>query len=151
MNVTDLLLAVFHHLLVFSLAGVLAVEFVLARGDLPAAAIARLVRIDRSYGIIAALIIIVGIGRVFYGIKGWEFYVYNGMFWAKMAAFAAVGLLSIRPTIRFIAWNRQALADPAFRVPAAELASVRRHMRVEIGFFALILIFAAAMARGFGH
>ncbi|TIL74004.1 MAG: DUF2214 family protein, partial [Mesorhizobium sp.] len=51
------------------------------------------------------LIIVVGIGRVIYGLKGWEFYVYNWVFWAKMAAFVAVGLLSIIPTVRFASWN----------------------------------------------
>ena len=107
--------------------------------------------IDRHYGIIAALIIVVGIGRVFYGLKGWEFYVYNWMFWAKMAAFAVVGLLSIIPTVRFISWNRQASASPAFLVPAVELASVKIYIRAEAFIFLLIPVFAAAMARGYGY
>ncbi|TIW05750.1 MAG: DUF2214 family protein, partial [Mesorhizobium sp.] len=106
-DTTDLLLAIFHHLLVFSLAGIIGAEFVLIRGDLPAATLRRLVGIDRHYGIIAMLIIVVGIGRVIYGLKGWEFYVYNWVFWAKMAAFVTVGLLSIIPTVRFVSWNRQ--------------------------------------------
>ena len=77
MDTADLVLAVLHHLLVFSLAGIIGAEFVLIRGDLPAATLKRLVGIDRHYGIIAMLIIIVGISRVIYGLKGWEFYVYN--------------------------------------------------------------------------
>ena len=39
------------------------------------------------------LVIVVGIGRVIYGLKSWEYYVYYWAFWAKMAAFAVVGLL----------------------------------------------------------
>ncbi|TJV70286.1 MAG: DUF2214 family protein, partial [Mesorhizobium sp.] len=74
-------------------------------------------------GIIAMLIIVVGIGRVIYGLKGWEFYVYNWVFWAKMAAFVTVGLLSIIPTVRFASWSRQASANPGFQVPATQLAS----------------------------
>lgn len=151
MDTTDLVLAIIHHLLVFSLAGIIGAEFVLIRSDLPAATLKRLAGIDRHYGIIATLIIIVGIGRVFYGLKGWEFYVYNWMFWAKMAAFAIVGLLSIIPTIRFISWNRQAAASPGFRVPAAELASARSYVRAEAFIFLLIPVFAAAMARGYGY
>ena len=151
MDTTDLLLAIVHHLLVFSLAGIIGAEFVLIRADLPAATLKRLAGIDRHYGIIATLIIIVGIGRVFYGLKGWEFYVYNWVFWAKMAAFLAVGLLSIVPTIRFIAWNRQAKASPSFLVPAAELASVKTYVRAEAFIFLLIPVFAAAMARGYGY
>jgi putative membrane protein len=151
MEMTDLILAILHHLLVFSLAGIIGAEFVLVRGDLSASTIGRLARIDRHYGIIAALIIIVGIGRVFYGLKGWEFYVHNWVFWAKMAAFAVVGLLSIAPTVRFISWNRQAAANPSFLVPAAELNSVRGSIRGEAFIFLLIPIFAAAMARGYGY
>jgi len=151
MDTTDLVLAIVHHLLVFSLAGIIGAEFVLIRGDLPAATLKRLAVIDRHYGIIATLIIIVGIGRVVYGLKGWEFYVHNRVFWAKMVAFAAVGLLSIVPTVRFISWSRQASADPAFLVPTAELASVKAYIRAEAFVFLLIPVFAAAMARGYGY
>jgi putative membrane protein len=150
METTDLVLAILHHLLVFSLAGIIGAEFVLIRGDLPAATLRRLVGIDRHYGIIALLIVIVGVGRVIYGLKGWEFYVYNWVFWAKMASFAIVGLLSIIPTIRFLSWNRQA-ASPGFQVPAAELTSVRTYVRAEAFIFLLIPVFAAAMARGYGY
>lgn len=97
MDTTDLVLAIFHHLLVFSLAGIIGAEFVLIRGDLGTATLKRLAGIDRHYGIIATLIIVVGIGRVFYGLKGWEFYVHNWVFWAKIAAFVVVGLLVDHP------------------------------------------------------
>jgi putative membrane protein len=36
MDTTDLILAIFHHLLVFSLAGIIAAEFVLIRNTLDA-------------------------------------------------------------------------------------------------------------------
>ncbi|MER9580451.1 DUF2214 family protein [Mesorhizobium sp. M0276] len=151
MDTTDLVLAIAHHVLVFSLAGIIGAEFILTRGDLAAATLKRLAGIDRHYGIIAVLIIVVGIGRVFYGLKGWEFYVYNWVFWAKMTAFAVVGLLSIIPTIRFVSWNRQASASPSFQVPAAELVSVKSYIRAEAFIFLLIPVFAAAMARGYGY
>jgi putative membrane protein len=151
MDTTDLLLAIAHHLLVFSLAGIIGAEFVLVRGDLPAATLKRLAGIDRHYGIIAMLIVLVGVCRVFFGLKGWEFYVYNWVFWAKMGAFVLVGLLSIVPTMRFIAWSRQAGGNPSFSVSAAELASVRNYVRAEGAVFLLIPVFAAAMARGYGY
>ncbi|RVD60478.1 DUF2214 family protein [Mesorhizobium sp. M2D.F.Ca.ET.185.01.1.1] len=151
MDTTDLVLAIIHHLLVFSLAGIIGAEFVLVRGDLGAATLKRLAGIDRHYGIIAALIVIVGICRVFFGLKGWEFYVYNWVFWAKMAAFVIVGLLSIVPTVRFISWSRQARGNPSFSVPGGELASVKNYVRAEGFIFLLIPVFAAAMARGYGY
>jgi putative membrane protein len=150
METTDLVLAILHHLLVFSLAGIIAAEFVLIRNELSVSTLSRLARIDRHYGMVAMLVILVGASRVFWGLKGWEFYVYNWVFWAKMAAFAGVGVLSIVPTMRFIAWNRQAVADPGWRVPEAEYASVKTCVRWEAVVFLLIPVFAAAMARGYG-
>lgn len=150
MDTTDLVLAILHHLLVFSLAGIIAAEFVLIRNELSPSTFSRLARIDRHYGLIALLVIVVGVARVYWGLKGWEFHVYNWVFWAKMAAFAAVGLLSIVPTVRFIAWNRRAAADPGWRVPKAEYESVKMYLRWEVIVFLLIPVFAAAMARGYG-
>jgi len=150
MDTTDLVLAILHHLLVFSLAGIIAAEFVLLRNELSPSTLRRLARIDRHYGIVAMLVVAVGASRVYWGLKGWEFYVYNWVFWAKMAAFAGVGLLSIVPTVRFLSWHRQASADPHWQVPQAEYASVRAYVRWEAIVFLLILVFAAAMARGYG-
>ncbi|MGN6303240.1 MAG: DUF2214 family protein [Mesorhizobium sp.] len=150
MDTTDLVLAILHHLLVFSLAGIIAAEFVLVRNDMSASTVRRLARIDRHYGMVAMLVIVVGAARVTWGLKGWEFYVYNWVFWAKMAAFLVVGLLSIKPTMRFLAWSRQAGADADWRVPEAELASVRSTLGAEAAVFLAIPVFAAAMARGYG-
>lgn len=132
------------------MAGVIAAEFLLMRSAPSPETFRRLARIDRHYGFVAAAVILVGIGRVVYGLKGWEFYVYNWVFWAKMAAFLAVGLLSIRPSMRYIVWNSRSRANPAYRVPAGELAAIRRQVLAQAAVFLLIPAFAAAMARGYG-
>jgi putative membrane protein len=150
MDTTDLTLAIVHHLLVFSLAGIIAAEFVLIRNTLDASTLRRLGRVDRHYGMLAMLVIIAGLARVLYGLKGWEFYAYNWVFWAKIAAFAVVGILSIRPTMRIIAWNRQIAGNAAFKVPDDELSSVRKAILAQAIVFLLIPVFAAAMARGYG-
>lgn len=142
---TDLVLTVFHHLLAFSLAGVIAAEVVLVRPGLGGRALALLARIDAAYGLLAVLLVVIGVSRVYLGLKGWEFYAYNPTFWAKMAAFAAVGLLSIVPTIRILRW-RAAGGDA---VPEAEIRRVRSFIVAEVAVFALIPVFAAAMARGY--
>jgi len=144
---TDLLLAIAHHLLAFCLVAALAMELVIVRPGLSRAELPRLGRIDGAYGGMALAIILVGIGRVLYGLKGWEFYVYNHAFWAKMAAFVLVGLLSIPPTLRIIRWRRAA----GETVPEAEIASMRRWLKAEAIVLAFVPIFAAAMARGIGY
>lgn len=144
---TDLVLAIAHHLLAFALAGVIAAELVLIRPGLSGRALAMLARIDAAYGGLAMLLILIGASRVYFGLKSWEFYVYNPTFWAKMAAFAVVGLLSIVPTIRILRWR--AASVESYVVPDTEVLRVRTFLKMEAAVFALIPVFAAAMARGY--
>jgi putative membrane protein len=146
----DLVLAILHHLLILSLAGLLSVERVLVKPGVSGAALGTLGRIDAAYGATAGLILVVGFCRVYLGAKGAAFYLENPVFWAKIAAFAVVGLLSLPPTIAILKWGRQAKADPAFAPSDTDVAKVRRLLGWELIVFALIPIFAAAMARGYG-
>jgi putative membrane protein len=95
-------------------------------------------------------LVLVGIGRLVWGLKGWEFYLASWSFWAKMAAFAAVGIASIPPTLKILAWRRAARTDPAYAVPDADVAGLRRLVLAELALFTLIPVFAAMMARGIG-
>ena len=149
MDIVDLLLAILHHLLVFTLAGILAAEWVLIRPGLSGPSLQLLGRIDGAYGGVAMAVIAVGVCRVIFGLKGWEYYLSNHAFWGKMVAFVIVGLLSIRPTMRIIAWRKSAGASGV--VPDDEILAVRTWLKGEIAFLALILVFAAMMARGIGY
>jgi putative membrane protein len=144
---TDLTLAIAHHLVIFALAGILAFEIGVIRLGMHGQDI---VRVDLWYGILAAAIIVVGFARAMFAAKGWPYYSVNVFFWAKMAAFAAVGLLSIAPTVRIIAWRRALANDAAFAPAATDIASVRRFLRTEAAVFGLIPALAAVMARGYG-
>lgn len=146
---TDLLLAIAHHLLIFTLFGLLVTEMVMLKPEIPRATVFRLARIDTAFGIVAGLILIVGFGRVVFGLRGYEYYMHSAAFWAKIAAFVIVGFLSIQPTIRIIQWRKAAAADPAFRPPTPDVMGVKRVMHYEGAVFALIPIFAAMMARGY--
>ncbi|MCC6983305.1 MAG: DUF2214 family protein [Bauldia sp.] len=145
----DLILAILHHLLVFSMMAVIAIEMTMVRPDMRGREIGRLARIDTVYGLSAALIIVVGVLRVFFGIKGAGYYLVSPSFWAKMATLVVVGLLSIPPTMRIARWRRAAAADPIFTPPLDDVQGVRRFVHIEAGLFLLIPVFAAAMARGF--
>jgi putative membrane protein len=144
---TDLTLAILHHILVFGLVSLIVSEGVLLRGALNAGQIERLARLDGAYGGTAIAVIIVGVLRVLFGIRGWEYYVGNPWFWAKMAGFVAVGILSTRPTMMFLAWQRAARTDPAFLPAAGEVQGALRFLRAESVFVVLVLVFAATMAR----
>ena len=145
---TDLLLAIIHHLLAFGLAGVLAAEIALTAPGLTGTGLKRLRRLDGTYGALAGLLIVIGVLRVIYGGKWPDFYLASHAFWAKMAAFAGVGLLSIAPTMRISGWGRRANADPAFVLSAEEVQAVRKWFAGQLALFACIPLFAAMMALG---
>jgi putative membrane protein len=143
----DLILAALHHILVFGLIGLLVAEGVLVRGAPTTPQIERIARLDRAYGGTAVTVIVVGVLRVVFGAKGYEYYVGNVWFWAKMASFAAVAVLSIWPTRQILVWRRAVAAQPSFTPAAAEVGRVLGFIRGESVFVVLILVFAAAMAR----
>jgi putative membrane protein len=144
---TDFILAVLHHVLVFSLAGILAVEIALMRPGIGAADVRRLGGYDIAYGVVAGLVLIVGFSRVFWGVKGSDYYFGNHYFWAKISAFIILGLISIGPTLRIIDWRRQLRRDSAFVPADNEVRIMRRLMHAEGFFLVLVIVFAAAMGR----
>lgn len=144
---TDFLLASLHHLLVFGLVSMLVAESVLLRGTMDRHVLQRLAGIDMGYGISAVLLIVVGIARVAFGIKGYDFYLHNPWFHAKMGAFVLVGVLSILPTVRFLRWRKALAANPIYLPDATEVARMRGLVRFELILVAAILVLAAAMAR----
>ena len=146
----DLLLAIAHHLSVFALVALYAAEFALLRPGLSGARIRQLAQIDAAYGGVAGLVIVVGIIRVIFGVRGWEYYVTNHAFWGKMAALLVVGLLTIQPTMAIRKWLKAVGTDEGYVPPPAEIATSRRLVHIQAGVLLLIPIFAAAMARGYG-
>jgi putative membrane protein len=151
MDTVDLVLACLHHLLILMYAGIFIAEAFLVRPGLTGSNLALVARLDAMYGSIAGAVILVGIGRVIFGLKGWEYYVYNWAFWAKMAAFLSMGLISMLPTTRILKWRKAAAANPAFVAPDDEISAARNFIRLEAVALAFVPIFAAMMARGIGY
>ncbi len=147
---TDLHLAIAHHLLLLLLAGVLAFEIGVVRSKMDREDILRVARVDIWYGVLAGAIILVGFSRAIFAAKGWAYYSVNLFFWAKLGAFAIVGLLSIMPTVEFVRWRKAASGNLTFSPTPHGIRNVRRILFAEAIVFALIPAFAAAMARGYG-
>ncbi|ADL00863.1 DUF2214 family protein [Brevundimonas subvibrioides] len=141
----DLVLAIVHHLLVFGLAIMLAMELAYLRAD--PVPVARLTKLDGGYGGVAALVVAVGVARIVWGAKGWVAYEANPFFWAKIATFAVIVLLSVMPTIQFIKWGRALKADAGFRPPPSAVARTALWVRIEVLLLLPLVGFAAAMAR----
>lgn len=144
---TDLALAALHHLFVFAVVARLASEAMLLRGPVDAGTIQRLARVDAGYGAVAGLLLVVGLLRVWFGLKGHEFYLHNPWFHAKLGVYVLVALLSIAPTVGFLRWRKALRADPSFAPPPAQLERARNLVRLELVLVAVVFVLAAAMAR----
>lgn len=146
----DAALAYVHFVFAFILAGALAAEAFVMRLPVDGRVARLLLRIDLFYGISAVGVIAAGVARVFWGAKGVDYYASQPFFWAKMATFAVIGLISIAPTRAFIRWVKQANQDAAFAVAEADVKRLRRFVMIELHLLALVPLFAALMARSIG-
>ena len=95
--------------------------------------------------------LVVGLLRVAYFEKGPAYYWHDTYFLVKFAAFLIAGLISIYPTVTFLAWNRSLRAGGSPQISAAQSQRVRRCLRLELALILVILAGAALMARGFGY
>ncbi len=143
----DFLLASAHHLLLFGLVAMLAVQSTLLSRPLDAGLLRRLAGIDRGYGATAVLLLLAGAARVGMGAKGAAYYMHNPWFHAKVGAFVLAALLSVWPTVAFIRWRREAARQPGWQPMPARVGQVRTVVRIELALVALIFVLAAAMAR----
>lgn len=145
------LFAFLHHVAAFTLVATLAVEFVLVRGEVGVENARRLQLTDLIFGISASVILIVGFIRVYYFEKGASYYFHSAPFIAKISLFAVVGLLSIYPTLQFLAWRRESRRGVAPSIAPARMRTIRALITAELIGVVLIILCAALMARGVGY
>lgn len=143
----DAFLSYFHFIFVFILVAALAAEAWVLRLPQTGQTMRLLLRVDAFYGASAVGVIVAGFLRVFYGAKPEDYYWGEPFFWAKLAAFVILGLVSIVPTLRYMRWVKASNADAAFSPDAKDLKRVRRMVLIELHLLALISLFAAFMAR----
>jgi putative membrane protein len=142
---TDLILAVVHHVLVFGLvAMMMATRVLLGLGKVD---VLRLARLDAGAGALSGLVLAVGISRAVWGGKGWTFYQANPFFWTKIGLFMLIGLLTVPGTMAFLKWSKALAADPAFTPDPAQVARLRGLTGLQAVALVLLLACAAAMAR----
>ena len=145
---SDAILAYLHFAAIFALVWFLAKEWTLLRAGADVLDLARLVRADAGFGVLAGIVVATGAARAVFGLKGWSFYAHNPVFHLKLGLFVLVGLLSILPTRAFLRWRRVRNADASWRVPETEWRSARRWVAVELHLIALIPLAAVIMSRG---
>jgi len=145
------LMAFLHHVVAFTVVAALAVEVALFKPPLSLTQAQRLVRTDTIFGASAAILLAVGMLRVWYFEKGPAYYWHDAFFLIKFGAFLVAALISVYPTVTFLSWNRGLKAGVAPEIPAGSTRSVRMCLMLELTAILVILLCAALMARGFGY
>ena len=143
-------MAFLHHVAAFTVVAALGVEIALFTPPLSLAQARRLQRTDSIFGVAAGLLLIVGLLRVAYFEKGAAYYWHDTYFLLKFAAFVSAALISIYPTVTFLAWNRSLSIGQTPQLSAAQTQRIRACLRLELAAILVILACAALMARGFG-
>ena len=138
----DATLAYLHFAAIFTLFAFLTTQAILLRQPLDARLVRLLGRTDIWYASSAGMALITGFLRAGFGAKGPDFYFNAWPIYAKIALFAAVGLISIKPTITYLRWRRASESDPAWKVAGEEQARVRKLVMIEVHIAALIPVVA---------
>lgn len=144
----EALLAYAHFLAILTLVVFISSEAALCRIEwMNAKIVERLAVVDRIYGIAAGAVLLTGLARTWWGIKGASWYWHQPLLHLKLGLFIAVGLMSIKPTIMFIRWRKQLRAGGA--LPSApEVTTARRWVMIQAHIIAVIPLAAVFLARG---
>ena len=120
----------------------------LCRAELMSAAVVRRVaRMDTIYWCAVLALLVTGVVRVVWGIKGMEWYVSSPLFHWKMMLFVLMVALSVWPSMGIRKW-KQAL-NASGTLPAAEsVQAVRKWLMVASHIIPVIAVIAVFWVRG---
>jgi len=148
--VTEVLVVYLHFAAMILIAVFLAIEFLICVPGLARERVKLLARVDLLYLIAAVLALATGAARLVWFGKGAGFYLHNPVFYIKLALFAAVGLISVPPTMQYLRWLRMLKSGAGAVAADFEVLRARRYVLAELVLFAFIPLLAVLMARGFG-
>ncbi|CAN5764523.1 DUF2214 family protein [soil metagenome] len=146
----EAILAYLHLVAILTLVVFIASEAALCRVEwMNAKVVERLGRVDMIYGIAAGAVLITGIARTWWGVKGAGWYWTNPLLHTKLALFLVIGLMSIKPTVMFARWRKELKATGA--LPADDQVRLaRKWVMAQAHLLVLIPLAAVFLARGFG-
>jgi putative membrane protein len=144
----EALLAYAHFLAILTLVVFISSEAALCRVEwMNAKVVERLGKVDMIYGIAAGAVLLTGIARTWWGIKGTAWYWHQPLLHVKLGLFIAIGLMSIKPTIMYARWRKHLRADGT--LPAeADVRTARKWVMVQAHIIAIIPLAAVFLARG---
>lgn len=143
-------LAYAHILAFLTMVVFLASEAALCRVEwMNEAVVQRLARLDLIYGLSALAVLLTGLARIHFGMKGSGWYWSHPLLHLKLTLFVVIGGLSILPTLSFSRWRRVLEAGGGLPSPDA-VRRTRRLVMWQAHLLPLIPLAAVFLARGFG-
>ena len=144
----EALLAAFHLLAILTLVVFLSSQAALCRPEwMNAAVVRRLARLDIIYGIAAGVLLLSGVARVLWGVKGMGWYLGQPMLHLKVTLFVLAALLSIKPSIDFRRWAKALQADGSLPQEDA-VRRTRRWIMWQAHLIPVIAVIAVFWSRG---
>ena len=144
----ETVLACLHLLAILTMVVFLSSEAALCRNEwMNAAVVQRLAKLDMIYGIVAVILLLTGIARLVWGVKGMGGYVASPLFHLKMTLFVVAVLLSLKPTFTFRRWKKT--LDATGQLPAPEeVKQMRKWVMWQGHLIPVIAVVAVFWARG---
>ena len=144
----EAVLAAIHIVAILTLVVFLSSEAALCRTEwMNAAVVRRLARLDMIYGIAAGVLLLSGVARVVWGVKGMGWYVSQPLFHLKITLFVVAALMSIKPSIDIRRWLKTLNADGS--LPADEaVRRTRRWIMWQSHLIPVIAVIAVFWTRG---
>ncbi len=143
----EIIIKYIHFITIFAIVGSLVSEHLLLKDNMTRAEIQRLSIIDGVYGLSTIVLLGAGLALWFWVGKPAEFYSKNWIFHLKLTMFAALGLLSIYPTIFFLKNRKGENTEELVAIPN----TIKWMLRLELLLLFLMPLFATLMARGIGY
>ena len=144
----EAVLASVHLLAILTLVVFLTSQAALCRVEwMNAAVVQRLAKLDMIYGIVAVILLLTGIARLVWGVKGMGGYVASPLFHLKMTLFVVAVLLSLKPTFTYRRWKKT--LDATGQLPAPEeVKQTRKWVMWQGHVLPVIAVVAIFWARG---
>lgn len=147
---TEALLAFAHIMAFLMLATFMTSETALCRQDwINPAVVRRLVRLNLLTLVSGGLVLLTGLARIAWGVKGSAWYWSQPLLHAKLTLWVLMLLLSLLAGRRYVRWRRA--LDAGGSLPAeTELRSTRRLVMWAAHLMVLLPLLAVFLARGVG-
>ena len=144
----EIILSASHILLIMGWVSFLAAQTALSHADwMNAAVLRRLMRLDFYAWLCALLLLMSGVLRLYFGMKGWEFFVTQWALYLKLTVFGLLLLIEFWVTLQYRLWWH-AREDGTSLPDVQHIRNVRKALMLQTHLMIALPILGAMLSRG---